>query len=151
MTKIKIGIVLLLLKKNRFENRRPSCAIKITNTFFSFFFYTCSINTGREFLKNQIIGVRLQILVPSSRITISLGLAKFINFFSKCMASHFFPFFGGGWYKCTIYHKLLYIDNIEIRGAKKRSFSSKKFLKSQIAPINYHFFKQYYIQIARGE
>ena len=70
----------------------------------------------------------------SSRITISLGLAKFINFFSKCMASHFFFLFFGGGGKITI------IDNIEIGGAKKRSFSSKKFLKSQIAPINYHIF-----------
>jgi hypothetical protein len=127
LTKIKIGIVLLLLKKNRFENRRPSCAIKITNTFFSFFFYTCSINTGREFLKNQIIGVRLQILVPSSRITISLGLAKFINFFSKCMASHFFSFFGGGWYKCTIHHKLLLLLTLRLGEPKKDLFLLKNF------------------------
>ena len=127
MTKIKIGIVLLLLKKNRFENRRPSCAIKITNKFF-LFFYTCSINTGREFLKNQIIGVGLQILVRSSRITISLGLAKFINFFSKCMASHFFlSFFGGGWYKCTIYHKLLLLITLRLGEPKKDLFLLKNF------------------------
>ena len=126
MTKIKIGIVLLLLKKNRFENRRPSCAIKITNTLFFFFFYTCSINTGREFLKNQIIGVRLQILVRSSRITISLGLAKFINFFSKCMASHFFLFFGGGG-TSVLFIINYYIDNIEIGGPKKDLFLLKNF------------------------
>ena len=127
MTKIKIGIVLLLLKKNRFENQRPSCAIKITNTFFSFFFYTCSINTGREFLKNQIIGVRLQILVPSSRITISLGLAKFINFFSKCMASHFFFLFLVGCGTSVLFIINYYIDNIEIGGPKKDLFLLKNF------------------------
>jgi len=49
LTKIKIGIVLLLLKKNRFENRRLSCAIKITNTFFSFFSIHVVLTPGENF------------------------------------------------------------------------------------------------------
>jgi len=52
----------------------------------------------------------------------------------------FFLFLVGGGTSVLFIINYSIIDNIEIGGAKKRSFSSKKFLKSQIAPINYHIF-----------